>query len=545
MRRNVGRFYDRCAGDQVTDLQQRIENLSLKQRQELADLIARDSVETRIETRSGRKQLCAYVTLQKAESQTDTTIFRDYLVEKLPTHMVPDNVTIIDSIPRLPNGKLDVRALPDPSPVIRHGEDGPTEPTNETERILAKIWSELLGLDLISIHDNFFEVGGDSITSIQIVSRAREAGLQVEPRQLADHPTIAGLAAAIAANTKQQQSRDERRTGFAPLSPIQAWFLNRNLTGVSHWNQANLYEIHSRLNAETIAAAIDECVAHHDALRAVFRNEDGQWNQNIADQGSQQRLEVLQFSNFEASEFESVAASRLSGFDLEHGPLIRFVFFEYQDTQPARLLVVAHHLVIDHVSWSILTTDLERLCQQTLDGQKHSLPAKTSSLIEWTSQLTEWAKTQECREAASYWKNAPAPPELSHSLINLPIDFDDAAEPNEQSAETVELSLSKEATQSLLTEVNQAYNTQTNDILLTALALTLSEWTKSSSVKVDLEGHGRESLFDDIDLSNTIGWLTSFFPITVNMGHNHDCAAAIKTVKELLRSLPNLSLIHI
>lgn len=515
----------------MSSFEDRVKALSNEQRQLLSRLLSQE-VNVVTEVSTARKQLFAYVTASQAPAELDAVALRAYVRQKLPAHMVPDSITVIDSLPHLPNGKIDFNALPEPQLAIRKESTESTEPRNKAEQILSQIWCELLRLDVLSIHDNFFEVGGDSITSIQVVSRAREAGLNLEPRQLADHPTVAGLAEAIATETASQFTAS-RRSGDAPLTPIQAWFFSRKLAAPEHWNQAFLTESTSRVTAKILADAIKVCLAHHDGLRARFRLTEDGWQQAIPEREETVPLETVEYASFDADEFSRRAAADMRAFELNAGPLIRFVWFTFADGHPARLLVVAHHLIIDHVSWSILLADLDRLCRRTINGEEASLPESAASLIDWTEQLTEYAASDACRESIAYWTQ-----ETPEDISRLPADLTAGREPDEDSADTVSFILDKE-TSRLLNEANQAYHTQTHEILLTALALALKE---GGAVRIDLEGHGRESVDGDLDPGQIVGWLTSFFPITLCIDEANDLAGTLKAVKEQIRSLPNRGL---
>ncbi len=520
----MGQFDGHGASMQMNALEKRVSQLSARQRQTLSLLLDQEQENV------GRKQLLAYLSLADKPS-VELSEIREYLQARLPAYMIPESLTVLHALPRLPNGKVDVHALPDPQP--EHPSDAGThiEPKTEAERILAKIWCDVLGIDVLSVHDNFFEVGGDSLTSIQIVSRARDAGLPVQPRQLTDHPTVSGLAAAISLES-DLETKAGRTTGDAPLTPIQHWFLSRKLAAPGHWNQAYLFQLDARLSVENVSSAIDKCLEHHDALRATFHFDGKHWSQIIQAAGGDSPLQIVEFDEFAAEQFDRVTEQHAGEFDLQRGPLIRFVLFNFPREQPNRLLVVAHHLVIDFLSWTILVADLDRGCQQLLEEDKLVFPEKTTSVIEWAEQLSRYAQSDECQAAASYWTSSE-----QAGIHQLPTDHSSPPAADEASATAYRFLLSDADTQ-LLTQANQAYNTQTRDLLLTALALTLTDWTKATAVRIDLEGHGREPVFDGIDIGRTVGWFTSFFPVTLSLPKRDSCAA-IKSVKEQLRSLPN------
>ena len=409
-------------------------------------------------------------------------------------------------------------------------------PRNDVERTLAAIWQELLGISEVGIDDNFFELGGDSLVSIQIVARANRVGLHLTPQQVFQHQTIAAMA-AVAGTQKAIQAEQGLVTGPLPLTPIQHWFFERESPESHHFNQAILLEVRDALDPAMLDQSVRALVSHHDALRLRFVQWKSGWDQVNADLDeaplvSRTDLSSLAPENRRAA-IESTAAEVQASLDLSEGPTIRAMLFDLGERESNRLLIVIHHLCVDGVSWRILLEDLQTVYQQLSRGEAIVLPPKTTSFKQWSNRLTEYAQSEAILEEADYWLARSA-----NRDTRLPRDFADGAN-TQASRETVSVSLSAEETESLLQEVPAAYRTQINDVLLTALAQSLAPWTGARSVAVDLEGHGREPLFDDIDLSRTVGWFTSLFPAHLQLEDcDDDPGRQLKSIKEQLRAIP-------
>ena len=313
----------------------------------------------------------------------DVGRLREDLKRDLPEFMVPAAIVELASLPRRPNGKVDYRALPEPS--IGGDGNAPVAPRNEAERILTDIWSELLGGE-VSIHDDYFARGGDSILSIQMISRARQAGVHVEPGQVAAFPTIAQLAAAVRV-TGPSASEQGPVTGDVPLAPIQHWFFEADLAAPHHWNQSNLFEVPANVDQAALTEALRSCVEHHDMLRARFVRQGQGWRQVVDSDPARDLLRVVEVGP-EALDQERCIAAAQSAFDLATGPLLRAVLMRRGVGEPAQLLIAVHHLIIDIVSWTILMEDLETAYHQRSNGDPIALPSRTTPYRDWIERLS-------------------------------------------------------------------------------------------------------------------------------------------------------------
>ncbi|HIP95963.1 MAG TPA: amino acid adenylation domain-containing protein, partial [Anaerolineae bacterium] len=382
------------------------------------------------EDEPGHKRLVAYV-VPEGEAPPNVSELRSFLQEKLPEYMVPSAYVVLDALPLTPSGKVDRQALPAPDQTRPDLESVYVAPQTREERILADIWAQVLGVERVGIYDDFFELGGDSILSIQVIARANQTGLQLTPRQLFQAPTIAGLA-AVAGTERAIQAEQSIVEGPLPLTPIQRWFFERNLPEPHHWNQALLLEVQQTLEATLLAAAVGHLVAHHDALRLRFtppappesgrEKGGGEWQQVNAGVDGDVPFTWIDLSAMPEAEqraaIESRAAELQASLDLTAGPLLRVAHFDLGAGRADRLLIVIHHLAIDGVSWRILLQDLQAIYHQLSRGEAVRLPPKTTSFQYWARRLAEYAQSEEVRGELAYWLDVPR-----KGMARLPVDY--------------------------------------------------------------------------------------------------------------------------
>jgi amino acid adenylation domain-containing protein/non-ribosomal peptide synthase protein (TIGR01720 family) len=492
-----------------------------------AVVIVRENIE-------GNKSLAAYV-VTRSQSEIKNQL-RDFLKQKLPDYMVPGIFVILDALPLTSNGKVDRRALP--APTTSNDSDSFVFPRTSNEEILAGIWKDVLGLEIVGVHDNFFELGGDSIISLQIIARANQAGLQITTKQLFQHQTIAELA-AVASTTSSIKAEQGLVTGVVPLTPIQHWFFDQNWSEVHHFNQSMLLVVPPDLKPELLSQVVKKLIIHHDALRMRFVLDESGWQQRKTDICEPAPFQVIDLSAAPIEEqkaaIEQRAAKLQTTLNLEEGPLLRVVLFNLGNDLPGRLLLIIHHLVVDGVSWRILLEDIATAYQQLEQTQAVQLPPKTTSFKDWAVKQRSYGLKPVLEQQLDYWLA-----QSSSDTTPLPVDFPDGIEANtEGSTAEISVFLSAEETRTLLQEVPSVYNTQINDVLLTALVQTFAQWTGSGNLLIALEGHGREELFDDVDLSRTVGWFTTIFPVLLQLGETYSPGVVLKSIKEQLRRIPN------
>ncbi|MGK9247896.1 amino acid adenylation domain-containing protein, partial [Inquilinus limosus] len=469
----------------------------------------------------GGKRLVAHVAAPEAGEGLEAEL-KAHLAGQLPEYMVPSRILVLPALPLLPTGKLDRKALPEPE-----WESGSrAEPEGEAERVLAGIWAEVLGVPSVGATDNFFELGGDSILSLQVVSRARRAGLVLTPRQLFEHQTVRGLAAVAG---REAAAAVEAATGEAPLIPIQRWFFEAAIAGRQHWNQSVLLAPRERLEAEALGRALAAVVGHHAALRLRFtQGTDGAWTQAYAEPAAQDWLWLRSVAD--ETEQAAVAEAAQRSLELGQGPLLRAVLVERWDgTQ--RLLLAIHHLVVDGVSWRILLEDLQQAYGQVLAGAEIRLPETGSGFGAWGRALQAYASSPELLAELPYWQGVLDGPS------GVPVVRPEGANTVAQRAEHRQR-FDAALTERLVT-AGRVWRAGVEDLLLTALARALCRHTGQASALVALEGHGREEL-GGLDLSRTVGWFTSLYPVRLTPAE--DLEASLKAVKEQLRAVPNRGL---
>ncbi|HEY6802663.1 MAG TPA: amino acid adenylation domain-containing protein [Pyrinomonadaceae bacterium] len=467
------------------------------------------------------EQLVAYVVV---DGKTTVSNLRQFLAERLPRHLMPASFMLLRELPRLPNGKIDRRALPILE--VQEFAEIYIAPRSEVERVLCGIWAEVLKLERVGVSDNFFELGGDSILGIQVAARARLAGLQMTPAQIFQYPTPRELAVFVGVLSAAHE--EEEAGGDVEFTPIQRWFFEQNFSVPEHWNMALLLEPRERLDANVLEQSFTQLLKHHDALRLRFVRELEGWRQFISkvDDDVRTNVHVVDLSKLNPSEqtLETVCDEIQTQLDLANGVLLRAVLFELGPMQ--RLLIVIHHLVSDGVSWRILLEDLGNVYRQLRRGEVVNLPPKTTSFARWSRLLNEYAQSEQVCGELEYWTSLSA-----KKVKPLPVDFRDGRNV-EADTRTITVSLAVDETQKLLREAMRGY--RINDVLLTALLEAFAEWTGERELLIELEGHGREDLFPDVDLSRTVGWFTSAFPVLLKLKSGR---TTLPTVQEQLRSV--------
>ncbi|MBU7321098.1 non-ribosomal peptide synthetase, partial [Paenibacillus oleatilyticus] len=479
----------------------------------------------------GQKYLCGYAA---ASEPLDIAELQAHLQQSLPSHMVPAQLVELEKLPLTPNGKVDRKALPEPEGgLLLTGADYEA-PRTEVERTLASIWQAVLGVPAVGIRDNYFELGGDSIKSLQVSSRLYQSGYKLEIKDLFQNPTIGGLSPYVQPITRMADQGEA--VGAVKLTPVKWWFFEQEYANPHHHNQAVLLYREQGFQEGALRRSISRLVEHHDALRIVIRySENGPplaWNRSTRE-GDLYSFDLYDMSGEVdlASAIEAKANEIQSGISLTEGPFVRVGLFRTQDGD--HLLIAIHHLAVDGVSWRILFEDLASAYEQALKDEPIRLPQKTDSFQLWAEKLSQYAKGPEIEREQAYWHNVTergfeALPKDHEGELSLVGDSD-----------TITVVWTEHETERLLRYANQAYNTEINDLLLTSLGLAVQRWTGMNRVAVSLEGHGREPVIPDIDISRTVGWFTSQYPVVLDMSANDNLQKSIVAVKEGLRGIPN------
>ncbi|OAB38376.1 non-ribosomal peptide synthetase [Paenibacillus glacialis] len=472
--------------------------------------------------------LCAYIVTQDGLTAIE---IRNYLATRLPHYMIPAAFVFLDQMPLNENGKLDYKALPEPLTDIE-SSDTYSAPVNEIEEALVRVWEDTLGVKGIGTDHHFFEYGGDSIKALQISSRLMAYGLKMEMRDLFKYPRIRELSRYVQASISEISQ--ELVIDAVGLTPIQYRLFEQKWELVGHYNHSLMLYTRKKFETELLMQSFNHMVEHHDALRMRFSRGDNrvvQFNHGL-EGDTFFKLDVIDFTGREdcKADIEQQSARMQAGLNIEQGPLIQLVL--YRTDIGDYLLIIIHHLVIDGVSWRFILEDFTMIYKQLVEQKAIKLPAKTNSFSDWSKSLAKYSVSKALLNETKYWSQV----EQTYT-VELPVDHSIECNKAYDHA-IVKMTLDTDSTQKLLTDVHHAYSTEINDILLATLNLTLQEWVGSAPVLIQMEGHGREAVIKEIDVSRTVGWFTSVFPFVLGTEGVNDFSEIIKTTKDNLRRIP-------
>ncbi|WP_139487912.1 MupA/Atu3671 family FMN-dependent luciferase-like monooxygenase [Brevibacillus dissolubilis] len=490
----------------------------------------REAVVIDKQDQTGSTQLIAYYVSDREWKIGD---LRDAIGENVPDYMIPAFFVRIPKLPLTPNGKIDRKALP----TLTAGSDNShyVAPRNSTEQLLVQVWQKVLGVSQVGITENFFHLGGDSIKAIQVSSLMQKYGKKIDIKDLFQNPTVERLSEhvkSLSFNADAQRLVE----GELSLTPIQHWFWQHGLADPHHYNHSVMLWNKDGWDEAILRRLFGKLTEHHDALRLRFDRTDGLprvYNHGL--EGQHVIFDVLDLRGMDdyASRIGSEANRLQAGLDLQDGPLVRVGLF--QTDEGDHLLLVIHHLVIDGISWRILFDDLSSGYEQAKSGIEISFQAKTDSFLNWSEQLHAYANSDEVFQEIDYWKQI-----TGADVSPLPKDYNEPGNYVE-TMQRVSFELNPTETARLLKDVNAAYGTEINDILLSGLSLALYNWSGHSqrTFMIDVEGHGREHIpGSSLDISHTVGWFTSLFPTLLQVKQN-DVGQHILAIKESLHQIPN------
>lgn len=478
---------------------------------------------------AGNQQLAAYIVIRTA---VETAELRLHVERKLADYMVPAIFQYLDAIPLTPNGKVDRKQLAGLMPTSLQDVTPFVKPKTAQQRLLASTWQEVLRKESISIRDNFFMLGGDSIKAIQIASKMQRAGYHVKVKYIFQYPTIEELADYVKAVTSLADQG--RVSGAAPLTPIQKDFFENQSVDLNHHNQSVILFSKYKLDPAIVTRVFTHLQEHHDMLRATFMKTDNGFEQIIRLNNN-----ISAPSTFDLTKVDDALSSLNASMkqiqesiSLEKGPLMKLSIFHMADGD--RLLIVVHHLVIDAISWRILLEDVNKLFSQEFAHAKFELPAKTSSFKLWSEKMTDFANAPGFLREKSYWRTIEG-----LNITGIIKNFETERDNRLKDMSGHIITLDESYTNRLLTQVHRSYNTEINDILIAALAKSLRPFFPSDFFAIALEGHGREELFTDIDTSRTVGWFTTLYPQLISLQYVDDLPAHIRQTKESIRRVPS------
>jgi amino acid adenylation domain-containing protein/non-ribosomal peptide synthase protein (TIGR01720 family) len=446
------------------------------------------------------------------------------------------------------DGPADRQALP--AVPVRHSTSHYLGARTPTEATLVEIFAAVLQVPRVGVRDNFFELGGDSILSIQVVARARQAGLRLSSSDIFEHQTTAALASHVTRVSPQREAQGPV-SGAAALTPIQHWFFTTHQVRSGRFTQSVVLELTEDLDQDALRTALDALLDHHDALRMRYAPVDGQWQQYNAP-ADEAVVHPIDLSELDPAAHQ-VAITQLADihteFDLGCGPLLKTVLVDRGVRSRPLLFLAAHHLVVDGVSWRILVDDLQTAYQQAVSGETVRLAPKSTSFRTWAQGLAEHARAGGFDDERGYWAEVTDRTDVTiPTEVTIPTDGNGPGTAADTRSVTVRLDPAD--TRALLQDVPGVYRTQINDVLLSALGAVLCRWTGRERVLIDLEGHGREELLDGVDLSRTVGWFTTMYPValsnaswaTPGTASGTNWGAVLKSVKEQLRAIPRRGL---
>ncbi len=480
-------------------------------------------------------RLIAYVKVRESSIQKDvSTLLANHLSRKLPSYMVPGHFVPLTEFPLTSNGKIDIRSLPDANtPNNTKGEQA--KPVTPHEEALSHIWQSLLKIEHVSVTDNFFALGGDSILSIQMVTQAAKQGLTITTRQIFENQTIRELAQHV--NSVEQVIAPQGEvTGQQQLIPIQQQFLAQP-EGQDHYNQSTFLSAPKALSLELLEGFMGLLYQRHDILRMSVDGANAEikpFEQYFVSRAIR-TADVSGMDKRQKEEaFINVGTQAKQSLSLKDADLCRVVLFEDKQGPTNYLLLTIHHMAVDGVSWRIILDDLAKFYADTEAGKQPQLAGKTSSFQQWGEALYRYAQSDELTQQHEYWLQ-----EAKVKPANLPIDKQEVLSNRVADSRQVTIGLNAQKTSILLNECTAAYRTQINTILLSALYLGLKNWADGHTFRIDLEGHGRESIDSQVDTSQTLGWFTTLFPVNLSAVPDADVHQTIQSVKETLRLIPD------
>ena len=485
--------------------------------------------------------LVAYLTGD--ETALSVSDIRQHLIKFLPDYMIPSHYVWIERFPMTANGKLNKKALPLPGDIIARNALDVKKTTQCTakERVLIDVFSCILNNTEVGGEDNFFELGGDSILAIQVLIKCREKGLNIEVKDIFEYPTIKDLA--IQATEERvsdfiEKAEEIVTEGPFELIPIQEWFFEQGFENQNRFNQSFLFDVNGYLKPDIVKQTFEKIMSHHHVLSSIFQQRDGKWKRcyelNLK---RKECVTLIDLKSHKSQEQDQIMEEKInqlqSSLNIENGYLLKVALFNLSPTEQ-KLFVVIHHLVIDGVSWRLLVNNFCAIYQSLNNQQPIAIPQATHTFSFWSDKIHQYADSAELLSELPYWRNVANQTTGS----NLPIDYQQGKN-TISTAQSVTSILDKEKTSALLKEVPKVFDTSINDILLTALAMSILQWTKKTSILINLEGHGREMIDANVDLSNTLGWFTSLFPVNLSLSNASNIQSSIKEIKKNLDLLPN------
>ncbi|WP_298553739.1 condensation domain-containing protein [uncultured Algibacter sp.] len=524
------------------NLRHKLEQLSDNERQLLAIKVKELHTNIQISNSTTQKKIVAYV---KGDSYLDKDDLKTYLRAKLPDYMIPSTINVLKDIPLLPNGKVDKKGLlktKDQASFSEANKNGIVNPKNDIETKLVQIWEEVLGFSPISTNDNFFEIGGDSILSIQIVAKARKEGVHLKANQLFENQTIGELAlfASTLADANLNNTNNKVLEGETPLTPVQHWFFETHKNAPHFWNQVVELQNISDVDSKTFETISKQIITNHEALRLSFKQENNNWQALIKSSDAIESFYHYNLDNVDTidaqdKKIKDILLKLQERAKLSEGNLFKMIFFDCNHIQSNKIILIGHHLIVDLVSWNIITNEIAQIIKNKsenfiIDTGNN----KTGTIKDWSDYLEKRIDKNLISDELNYWTS-----QISDN-IEFPTDLVSNAKTfYENSIISHTSKLDSEYTNNLVFKANEPYNTKVEDLLIATIISTLCEWGSLEKVLLGLERQGRNVDNLSLDVSSTVGWFTSFFPILLGYNNSTDIGNHIKFIKEKLRAIPN------
>lgn len=474
----------------------------------------------------GHTHLAAYVVATSAlKSESE---LRDHLGGLLPSYQIPRTITVVPDLPLTATGKVDTEALPEPGQP-GHDETRPTSPPRtEVETALADIWRQVLRIDQVGIFDHFLELGGDSIVATQAVAAANDLGLNITMKDFFAHPTIAELAAIVPEHPRPRAERaDDERA--APLTPVQKWFTELSLPSPDYWNISVLLRAADRLDRGRVERALHDLVARHEALRTPYTGGD-HMSGPLPPHVVVRTTETVLPAGADLEPFVTEAARRAHReVRLAEGPLVVAVVIRAGEGEADRLLIVVHHMVVDVVSWRILLDEFQTIYRALTASETPRLPRRTSSYQTWANELVKYATSPAAESELAHWAAIPV-----HPVRPLPSKRPGPG--TESTSRRIEVAFTAEQSGLLLRDLPAKYHARIEEILVAGLFDAIRQWTGEPTLLMEFEGHGRGAILPDIDVTRTVGWFSTMYPLEL---HVPGSAEVLGAVKEAMRAVPN------
>ncbi len=482
-------------------------------------------------TQQGHRQLITYFVPQKIDNKVEIASIRSYCKTILPDYMIPGIIIQLDSLPLTSHGKVDRKKLSE-FPINESATTTlESHNLNEIEKTLLKIWENVLRIKNIQPNDNFFDLGGDSIMIMQMISEAAENKIVLSHSLILQHPTIQSLASLVQNQDYTQQEDLIDQMPF-DLSAIQSWYFDQSLKNPNYFHHLFHSPLKETIDVDYLKKAIDYLVEYHDVFQLRFFKENEKYRQYYTKEKQFSIVDEVDIKGLSQDEADKVINDYkdqlCNSIDIHNGPLIKAILFT-DGKKPKNLMIVIHHLIIDGISWRVLINDLSRIYIGLLGQGSYNLPSKGSSFKTWVTKTREYALSKNCLQETKYWFDTVK------SNFSLPIDYQKG--PNiEASNRILRKTLSPEITQGILKTIPHVLHVDINDILLTALFQAIFKWSGQSEIILELEGHGREDITSG-NFARTVGWFTGLFPVSL-CNQSESLKVCLFEIQTQLKNIP-------